>query len=213
MVLTDAAATRANILNAMQRMFLAAEEDDLVFIYVSSHGSPSSSEQGLSGIGYIVTYDTARDHIWLDALEYQAFARQASSLKARRKIVFLDTCYSGQMRLEDKGEKALFIDGTGVAAATANLFLSGEGSYVVTASRSGERSFESDTLQNSYFTYHLMAALKRAGEPPTLRQVFDSVARDVPAAVARDKGQSQHPQLAPADGIADLRIGVQPSRP
>jgi len=204
-LLTDEKATRANILNALQDLFLKAQEDDLVFLYVSSHGSPHRNESGLGGVGYIVTYDTALRNIWVDALDYEGFSRQVSLVKARRKAVFLDTCYSGQAFR--KGEKALAIEG-GVDPVTARLFLSGEGTYVVTSSRSDERSFESDEIKNSYFTHFLMNALRRSGEPPTLRQIFDSLAREVPAAVSRDKGMPQHPQVVPSDGPGDLRIGV-----
>ncbi|MDP9120726.1 MAG: caspase family protein [Acidobacteriota bacterium] len=207
-LLTDDLATRENILNALQELFVKAEEDDLVFLYISSHGSPHREEDGLGGVGYIVTYDTSRNRLWLDALDYQSFSRQASLLRARRKAIFLDTCYSGQAR---PGEKALTIEGSGVDTSTAKLFLSGEGSYVITSSRAGEQSYESETLRNSYFTYHLIAALKHDAEPPTLRQVYEELAREVPAGVAHDNGQAQHPQLVPADGPADLRIGVQPS--
>lgn len=205
-LLTDEKATRANILNALQNLFSKAEEEDLVFLYVSSHGSPWQSARGLGGVGYIVTYDTSFRNIWLDAIEYESFSRQVSLLKSRRKAVFLDTCYSGQAFR--KGEKALSIE-VGIDAATARFFLSGEGTYVVTSSKADERSFESETLQNSYFTHYLMAALRRNGEPPTLKEVFAYLAREVPAAVSRDKGMPQHPQILPGDG-GDLRIGVMP---
>jgi hypothetical protein len=207
-LLTDAQATRSNILTALQALFLKAQEEDLVFVYVSSHGSPRRSELGLSGVGYIVTYDTALRSIYVDALDYEGFSRQVSTLKARRKAIFLDTCFSGQAFR--KGEKALAIEGGGVAEKTARSFLSGEGTYVVTSSRADERSFESDTLENSYFTHYLMAALRRGGETPTLKELFELLSREVPGAVAHDKGMPQHPQLVPTDGPGDLRIGVVP---
>jgi hypothetical protein len=209
-LLTDEKATRANILNALQALFFKAQEDDLVFVYISSHGSPRQSELGLNGVGYIVTYDTALRSIFVDALDYEGFSRQVSLVKALRKVVVLDTCFSGQAFR--KGEKALAIESGGVDAKTARLFLSGEGTYVVTSSKADERSFESETLENSYFTHYLMAALRRAGEPPTIREVFGLLAQEVPAAVSREKGMPQHPQLVPADGPGDLRIGVVPSR-
>jgi hypothetical protein len=209
-LLTDEKATRANILNALQEIFLKAREDDLVFLYVSSHGSRQRNDDGLGGVGFIVTYDTSLKNIWLDALDYEGFSRQASLFKARRKVVFLDTCFSGQAFHKD-GEKALFIDVGGVGEKTARLFLSGEGTYVVTSSRSNERSYESETLENSYFTHYLMAALKRGTEPPTIKEIFTILDREVPAAVARDKGEPQHPQIVPSSGPSDLRIGVQPS--
>ena len=209
-LLTDENATRANILNALQEIFLKAQEEDLVFLYVSSHGSPQRGEGGLGGVGYIVTYDTSLKNIWVDALDYEGFSRQASLLKARRKAVFLDTCFSGQA-FRQSGEKALVVESGGIAEATARLFLSGEGTYVVTSSRANERSFESETLENSYFTHYLMAALRDEREPPTVKQIFAHLAREVPAAVARDKdGAPQHPQIVPVDGPGDLRIGVAP---
>jgi len=36
------------------------------------------------------------------------------------------------------------------------------------------------------------------------------VSREVSAAVLREKGQAQHPQIFPPDSPADLRIGVVP---
>jgi hypothetical protein len=207
-LLTDEKATRANILSALQDLFLKAREDDLVFIYVSSHGSPHRNDMGLNGVGYIVTYDTSLRSIFLDALDYEGFSRQVSLLKARRKVIFLDTCFSGQAFAQ--GEKALAIEGSGIDAKTVRLFLSGEGTYVITSSKADERSFESESLQNSYLAHYLIAALGRGGEPPTIKEVFGVLEREVPAAVARDKGMPQHPQLVPADGAGDLRIGVAP---
>lgn len=207
-VLTNQRATRANILNALQDLFLKAQEDDLVFMYVSSHGSQKQTEKGLLGVGYIVTYDTMVKNIWVDALDYEGFSQKAAVLRARRKVIFLDTCFSGQA---STGSKALSIEGVGVDPATARLFLSGEGTYVITSSKDNERSYESDALKNSYFTYYLMEALRRSEkEPLSVKQVFDLVAHQVPAAVAREKQSFQHPQIVPTEGPADVRIGVMP---
>lgn len=207
-LLTDEKATRANVLNALQEIFEKAQEDDLVFLYVSSHGSPHQDERGLGGVGYIVTYDASLKNLWVDGLEYQGFSEKASLIRARRKVILLDTCYSGIA--SRSGAKALSIEAAGVDPRTARLFLSGEGTYVVTSSKASERSFESEDLQNSYFTYYLMQALQRQGEAPTIRDIFEVLTREVPKAVAKDKGASQHPQILPAEGKGDVRIGVIP---
>ncbi len=206
-LLTNAKATRANILNALQDLFLKVQENDLVFMYVSSHGSQKQTDKGLMGIGYIVTYDTQVKNIWVDALDYEGFSQRAAILKARRKVVFLDTCFSGQA---SAGSKALSIEGVGVDRETAKLFLSGEGTYVITSSKDNERSFESDSLKNSYFTYFLMEALKKGTEPPTIKEIFSYLTQRVPEAVAQEKKSFQHPQMVPADGPGDVRIGVVP---
>jgi len=204
-VLTDAEATRAGILNALQDLFVRAGEEDLVLLYFSSHGSPRREEGGLGGVGYLVTHDTSLDDIWLDAIDFGGLSRRAALIRARRRVIFLDTCYSG---IALAGEKSLGAEPAGVDFETAALFLSGEGTYVVTSSQGDERSFESETLENSYFTHYLLRALRRPGDAPSLREVFSVLAREVPTAVARDRRAVQNPQILPADGPGDLRIGV-----
>ena len=207
-LLTDERATRAAILSALQSLFLRAQEDDLVVIYVSSHGSPSRQEKGLEGIGHIVTYDTSLKNIYIDAIEYQDFAEKTSLIRARRKVAFLDTCFSGQA--STRGAKLLTIEGVGVDDRTARLFLSGEGSFVITSSKSTERSWESEKIQNSYFTYFLIDAMKRAKEPPTIKEIFDHIAAKVADEVAKEKQAPQHPQMHPAADPSGVRIGVIP---
>ena len=207
-LLTDQSATRAAILNAMQQLFLQARDEDLVVTYISSHGSPAQQELGLGGIGHIVTYDTSAKNIWVDAIEYQDLAKKTALIKARRKVTLLDTCFSGEA--SRRGEKALAIEGIGVDERTAKLFLSGEGTFVITSSRPNERSWESERIQNSYFTYYLIEAFRRAKEPPTVKEVFDYISTKVPDAVAREKQAPQHPQIQPSTGPGDLRIGVIP---
>jgi hypothetical protein len=207
-LLTNDKATRAAILNAMQELFNRAQEDDLVVIYVSSHGSPAQQDKGLGGIGHIVTYDTSLKNIWVDAIEYQDFAAKTSLIRARRKVAFLDTCFSGQA--SRPGEKALSIESMGVDDRTARMFLSGDGTFVITSSKSTERSWESEKIQNSYFTFYLVDALKRSKEPATVKEIFDYISVKVPDAVAKEKQAPQHPQMHPMTGPGDVRIGVVP---
>lgn len=206
-VLTDQTATRAAILNAMQQLFLQAQEDDLVVLYVSSHGSPGKKEMGLAGVGYIVTYDAALKNIWVDGIDYQDFASKASLIRARRKVTFLDTCFSGQAGV---GEKALALDTASVDEKTARMFLSGEGSYIITSSRGSERSWESERIQNSYFTHFIIEGLKQSDQPATVKDLYDYVASKVADAVAREKQAPQHPLMIPLTASADVRIGVLP---
>jgi len=206
-VLTDEAATRAAILNAMQQLFLQAQEDDLVVLYVSSHGSPGKKEMGLAGVGYIVTYDASVKNIWVDGIDYQDFAGKAALIRARRKVAFLDTCYSGQAGV---GEKALSLDTSSVDEKTARMFLSGEGSFIITSSRGAERSWESDRIRNSYFTHFIIEGIQRGDQPATVKELYDYVATKVADAVAREKQAPQHPLMIPSTGSADVRIGVMP---
>jgi len=207
-VLADAEATRANILEALQRLILEAHPDDLVLIYISSHGSPQRESQGLSGIGYIITYDTMLSQPWLDSIEYRDFSEKVTLIKADRLVTILDTCFAGQALAE--GARRLVLEGgANVDVKTAEMFLSGDGDYVLTSSREDEQSWESDQLENGYFTHFLIEALRQPGGL-AMREIFDYLAPRVTRAVSRDKGAGQHPQLRPDNGPGDLRIGVIP---
>ncbi len=206
-LLTDQDATRAKILSALQQLILVAAEDDLVVLYLSSHGSPYQKSQGLKGVGYLVTHDTFLDSIWVDAIEYQALAAKVALLQARRVVTFLDSCFSGQALA--RGAKQLVVEGAGIDQRTAERFLSGEGTYVVTSSRADERSWESEELGNSYFTHYLIDSLQ-GSVPPTLGEAFARLADRVNQAVVRDRGFTQRPEIQPSGGVADLRLGVVP---
>ncbi len=206
LLLVDSQASRAGILEAVQQIYKWAKEDDLVVIYMSTHGSPRQGGLGLQGIGHIVTYDTNLDSLYIDALEFQDFSEKISLIPARRKVTFLDTCFSGQAFAA--GQKSLVLEAFGPDKEAASLFLSGEGSYVVTSSSDSEQSWESDSLQNSYFTYFLIEALRSGPEPPTIREVWDHLAKNVSQRASAERGAQQHPQLHPEDSDGSLRIGV-----
>jgi len=205
-LLTDEQATRANILKAVNEIAERAREDDLVLLFISSHGSPSKSGLGLRGIGYIVAHDSTQSEIYVNSIDFEDLSKKVSLIGARRKVLLLDTCFSGQ-----GGSKSLLLEGRGIEPQTAAMFLSGEGSYVITSSQEDEASFESDALQNGYFTHFLIEALKEGSEPPTVGEVFSRLSTRVREAVATDKGASQKPQLYPRDGTGDVRIGVVPT--
>ncbi|HVF58352.1 MAG TPA: caspase family protein [Thermoanaerobaculia bacterium] len=207
-MLIDKQATRSAILKAVQRIFERAHEEDLLVVYISTHGSPSEDDKGLQGVGYIITYDTEYANLYVDALEFQDFSEKIALIKARRKVTFLDTCYSGQAL--QRGAKSLSIQPLNVSAATAKLFTSVEGSYLITSSNSSEQSWESDRLRNSFFTYYLLDALRQGEEPRTLKEVFADLSRKVAAKVQEEKRAPQNPQLHPSTAPADVRIGAPP---
>lgn len=207
-LLRNKEATRDNILKALNQIAVQAQEEDLVLLFFSSHGSPQRTGQGFQGIGYIVAHDSQRDEIYLNSIEFEDLAKKVSLIPARRKVTLLDTCYSGQAPGADS--KALLLEGLGVGTKTANLFLSGEGSFVITSSQEQEISFESDSRQNGFFTYFLLEALRQGSEPPTIQQVFKHLSAKVTDAVARENKKPQHPRMLPEDGRGEVRIGVVP---
>jgi len=203
-LLVDQDATRAGILEQLQALITGSGPDDLAVLYFSSHGSPRQDTKGLGGIGYLVTYDTNLDRLWLDALEYQSFSGKIALIPARRIVTFLDSCYSGQV--QPPGAKQLFVV-DGMDEKTSKMFTSGEGTFLVTSSRADQRSWESEELQNSFFTYYIIEAL-RAKPMATLGELFGAFSSKVAARVAREKNAQQNPQMFPKSSASELRIGV-----
>lgn len=91
--LTNRTATRANILASLERIRTVAEPDDLVVVYISSHGSPPDKKGAVN----IVTYDSEinpRERIWHTSITEESMRDFVSTLRAQRLVMVLDTCYS-----------------------------------------------------------------------------------------------------------------------
>ena len=102
-VLTDDQATTKNIKEELNWIARHAQPNDLVVIYVATHGTPRTTDSA-GGANYLVTYDTEvytggqldEDSIYATAYPMVELANAvATRMKALRTAVFLDTCYSG----------------------------------------------------------------------------------------------------------------------
>jgi hypothetical protein len=92
-LLLDENATRANVSQALEQLRRQAGEDDLVTVYVSSHGSPPDKRGAVN----IVTYDTEvkpRERIWHTSVTEEMLRDFVENLRAKRLVMVLDTCYS-----------------------------------------------------------------------------------------------------------------------
>jgi hypothetical protein len=91
--LSNQNATRTNIANALDRIKNMAESDDLVTIYMSSHGTPPEKFGGV----FIVTYDTEvkpREKVWHTSITENMLKDFIETVRARRLVMILDACYS-----------------------------------------------------------------------------------------------------------------------
>lgn len=91
--LTDGNATRSNVGAALERLQRVAGEDDLVVVYMSSHGSPPDKRGAVN----IVTNDTEvkpRERIWHTSINEEMLRQFVDGVRAKRLVMVLDTCYS-----------------------------------------------------------------------------------------------------------------------
>jgi hypothetical protein len=91
--LTNQNATRRNISMALDRIKKMAGPDDLVAVYMSSHGTPPEKFGGV----FIVTYDTEikpREKVWHTSISESILRDFIDNLQAKRLVMILDACYS-----------------------------------------------------------------------------------------------------------------------
>lgn len=91
--LTNQSATRNNVVNALNQIRNMAKADDLVTIYMSTHGTPPDKFGGV----HIVTYDTKtkpREDVWYTSVTDAILKDFIENLKAKRLVMILDICFS-----------------------------------------------------------------------------------------------------------------------
>lgn len=242
--LADETATRANVLGALDRIRASAAEDDLVVIYISSHGSPPDKKGAVN----IVTYDTEprpRERIWHTSLTEDAMREFVAGLRAQRLVMVLDTCYSnGAYRAvpgflppggkslgagDDEGygisegsgqrllgAKDLVVEGAQPSGQPKNLKLGDTddawGKVLIGASGAGERSWESEQLKNSVFTYYFIDGLNRY--QGSVQNAFQYAQPRVVQRVKQEKGADieQNPQVMATQPNWNMRLAQGAAR-
>jgi uncharacterized caspase-like protein len=220
-VLTDDQATTRNIKQQLNWIARNAQPNDLVVIYVATHGSPRELDTA-GGANYIVTYDTEiksadspdEDALYATALPMVELANAvATRMKALRTAVILDTCYSGGAVTNESKLMGKSLANAAPGSATLDRMSQGTGRIVIAAASSNEESLESPDLRHGYFTYFLLQALKSGNGMTPMSQVFSTVAQQVSDRVAADgkkDGQTlgQHPVMSRSSNDADFALGI-----
>jgi len=207
-LLTNEAASRANILSLLGSKWLprVAEKDDLVVIYFSTHGSPSSLDVG--GVNYLVAYDTDPDDLYATGIAMQDLARIIKGrVHCDRIMLVLDACHSG---------------GAGTASGkalvkSANIdvepVVQGTGQLVISSSQPDQRSWESSRYEGSVFTRHIIDGFRKNGVNTKLGDAYQYLETEVQREVLRDRGILQTPVMRSKWRGQDLVLGVKPAAP
>lgn len=206
-LLTDEKATRENILAQVGDKWLprVAEPDDLVIIYVSSHGSPQSMD--VSGISYLLAHNTDKESLYATGIPVQDLTRMIKErVHSQRIIVILDACHSGAAKADEKG---VFRSRN----VNADAISQGTGQLVICSSEPSQVSWESASYPNGVFTHHLIDGLKQKGEFTSLGEAFEYVRDKVKTQVLRERGELQQPVLRSKWQGDALKLSVRPASP
>jgi hypothetical protein len=202
-LLLNKEATERRILSELGDKFLprTAHPDDLVVLYISTHGSGADLDVG--GQNYLIAYDTDVDDLYTTGIPMQ---KLASDIKERvhcdRVVIFLDACHSGATRTESKG-----LSRTGIDAGELAV---GSGQMVIASSSEDQVSWESKNGANGVFTANLLEALRKKGKDTTIGEMFSELKERVQEQVLRERGRMQTPVLESKWKGNDLCIAAQP---
>jgi uncharacterized caspase-like protein len=219
-LLNDQATTK-NIKMQLNWLARSAAPDDLVVVYVATHGS--SRDLDTVGVNYIITHDTEiganidPDSLYATALPMVEISNAiATRVKARRAAIFLDTCYSGNAAVKDTALIAPGIKNAAPSAQTLGHITQGAGRMVFAASGTEQESLESDTLQHGFFTYYLVQALQQEGGSTPLSRIFDYTQQRVSQTVAtqfRQYNLQQNPVMSRSEDSTDFALGPAAGAP
>ncbi|MGA7524700.1 MAG: caspase family protein [Acidobacteriaceae bacterium] len=221
-VLLDSQATTKNIKEKLNWIARNAQPNDLVVIYIATHGSPRTDDSA-GGANYIVTWDTDvgpstkdidQDALYATALPMVELANAvATRMKALRTVVILDTCFSGGAVTNGARLMAPGLANAAPSPAMLERMADGTGRIVIAAARSDEESWESSSLQHGYFTYDLLQAMKANKGLDPMTQIYTSVSQAVEqqvASLAKQEGKAfgQHPVMSRSSAQADFALGI-----
>ncbi len=129
-LITNQAACRQNIIQKTRDLFAKAKKEDVILFYFSGHGTT----------GAFCVHD--------DFLMYSDLRTLFKSTPAKRKLIFADACFSGDMRPATPTQ------------TNANQNNLGTGVLLFLSSRSNQYSIESFSLEGGDFTHYLCTGLK-----------------------------------------------------
>ena len=215
LLLDDQASTRA-IKAGLNWLARSAHPDDLAVVFLSSHGS--AREKDIVGVNYIITSDTMLgdpekdpDALFSTALPMVDLTNIVRGrFEARRTAIFLDTCHSGAAASSSGQADTGLVDSSASASALDHI-RQGTGRVIITSSTEKERSWESSTFHNGYFTYYLIQAVKQHSGLDPIDKVYAFIRDNVSARVSAEVRAHQTPVLSRSESGTEIVIGVVPA--
>jgi hypothetical protein len=192
--LTNQQATTAAIKARLNTIATRAKPEDIVVVYISTHGSSRSDD--IRQVSYLYTYDTdvtSRDQIFGTALPMVEVSGIVSTrCVAQRTVVVLDTCHSGAS-----------IAGQTLSTDDFDRLRAGAGRYILSSCGEKEQAYED--AGHGFFTASLVRRLGERRGCVRLNDLFMQVQKDV-----YEKLKKQRPVMAKSDNAAEIILGITP---
>lgn len=197
--LVNEEATTAKIKARLNTIATKAKPEDVVFIYLSTHGSSRSDD--IRQVSYLYTYDTnvtSKDDIFGSALAMVEVSNIVSTrCLAQRTVLVFDTCHSGAGATAEA-----------LSMKEVDRLREGAGRYVLSSCQSNQVSYEN--AKHGYFTSSMIDQLKQRHGCIRLSDLFAAVKQDVSSRVARELKKAQDPLMFRSEHASEIILGSAP---
>jgi WD40 repeat protein len=171
-------ALRENIVSARE-ILMKSKVDDMVMVFVASHGFLDDEYEY-----YIATHDIDLSNLKEKSINFKELEGILDGIPARKKIMFVDACHSGEADIETGHEEDdlplefnIIVNTTSRNVFTSESKLSfsnsfemmrelfadlrrGTGAIIISSAGANEYAYEGGNWQNGLFTYCVLDGLK-----------------------------------------------------
>jgi Caspase domain len=184
----------------------SAQPNDLVVIFLSSHGTPRNRDT--AEVNYIATSDTEtepEDNLYATAFPMVDISDVVRTrIKAQRTVILLDTCHSGAAARD-----AAVMKDSAASDVALDRIRQGVGRAIVTSSSPEEQSYEGKPYDNGYFTHFLLEALRKNKGNDSIEEVYASLRVNVSKAASSIQ-RKQNPVFSKSERGEQIVIGAAP---
>ncbi|MEK7232480.1 MAG: caspase family protein [Elusimicrobiota bacterium] len=195
--LAGSLATRSNMEKYLESWLPEkVKPDSNVIVYFSGHGAPDVDTKQ----AFLMPWDGDAKFLQKTGYPLKRLYAGLNSLRARRVVVMLDSCFSGA------GGRSVLPQGARPLIAKVDEGMAEMGKVtVLSASEADEISLSEQTQGHGLFTYYLLKGLNEQQGAVTLKGLYDYLLPRVQDG-ARQQNRDQTPKIMAAGQAADSRL-------
>ena len=189
--LKNEGATLQGIRNAINEIGQRVDENSLLVVSVSSHGSSPADNDPLYKEGFIFCHDSNLDELFATAYPIIDFREHLDRrIRCQQKIIFQDTCHSGAGHQRLSGTRIEFVQWP---------------AYMAIFAAAGANEVSVETNGNGIFTKTLADYIAQKSGKVTVAELNSHLSSTVPQ-LASDLNHQQNPQLFTGPGAESISL-------
>lgn len=158
---------KKNIKKILKEIGDTATADDILFIFLSGHGVTSKSEKNKQfyymPAGSDPDNDTLYREMGISSSELAEWIKP-QNIKAQKRILILDACYSGQainnVAISGDVKQGLILKADATQIKAIDKLNEKSGLFILSAAGSDQQAWEDEKVAHGYLTYSLLKAIK-----------------------------------------------------